>query len=74
MLALGESTPSNTMLMSVISVNDSLHYILNNAQGEWFDSDIEGSHAKWDFIEKWNDTSNKREGAFWLGVSIRVKY
>ncbi|WP_182019297.1 hypothetical protein [Vibrio diabolicus] len=74
MLSLGKSTPDKTMLISVISVNDSLHYILNDAQGYWFDSDISGSSATWDFIEDWHSTTNKREGASWLGVSIRVKY
>ncbi|MFH4735403.1 hypothetical protein [Vibrio diabolicus] len=74
MLSLGKSTPDKTMLISVISVNDSLHYILNDAQGYWFDSDISGSSATWDFIEDWHSTANKREGASWLGVSIRVKY
>ncbi len=73
-LSLGKSTPDKTMLISVISVNDSLHYILNDAQGNWFDSDIEGTSAAWDFIENWHSTANKREGAFWLGVSIRIKY
>ncbi|RZP53777.1 hypothetical protein D8T48_22270 [Vibrio vulnificus] len=73
-LSLGESTPDKTMLISVISVNDSLHYILNDAQGNWFDSDIAGTSANWDFIENWHTTTNKREGADWLGVSIRVKY
>ncbi|MCK6263954.1 hypothetical protein KP803_11800 [Vibrio sp. ZSDE26] len=74
MLSLGKSTPDKTMLISVISVNDSLHYILNDAQGYWFDSDIAGTSAEWDFIENWHSTANKREGASWLGVSIRVKY
>lgn len=73
-LSLDKSTPDNTLLISVISVNDSLHYILNDAQGNWFDSDIVGTSAKWDFIENWGSTANKREGASWLGVSIRVKY
>ncbi|WP_246210372.1 hypothetical protein [Vibrio aquimaris] len=62
------------MLISVISVNDSLHYILNDAQGYWFDSHIAEGNAAWGFIENWHSTANKREGASWLGVSIRVKY
>ncbi|MEZ9232280.1 hypothetical protein AB4259_14480 [Vibrio amylolyticus] len=66
------STPSKTMLISVISINESLHYIANNALGEWFDSDIEEAEPKWECIEKWHLTRNKREGATWLGVSIRV--
>ncbi|KGY09863.1 hypothetical protein [Vibrio sinaloensis] len=73
-LSLDKSTPDHTMLISVISVNDSLHYILNDAQGCWFNSHLTGSSAMWDFIEKWDSTTNKREGASWLGVSIRVKY
>lgn len=73
-LSTGQSTPANTMLMSVISVNDSLHYVLNNDHGEWFDSDIVGTHAAWDFIEHWDSTTNKREGASWLGVSIQIEY
>ncbi len=66
------STLDSTMLISVISVNESLHYIANNAQGQWFDSHFEESVAYWDFIENWSVSKNKREGAIWLGVSIRI--
>ncbi|MFW7525193.1 hypothetical protein ACODM8_13810 [Vibrio ostreicida] len=69
-LSLSKSTPDKTMLISVISVNDSLHYILNDAKGNWFDSDIAGTSAEWDFIESWHSTANKREGASWLGRGI----
>lgn len=72
-LSEGKSTPDGTMLISVISVNGSLHYILNNALGNWFDSDISDSSAAWDFIENWESTVNKRSGASWLGVSIRIE-
>lgn len=50
------------------------HYLINDAQGNWFDSGIIGTNDEWDFIENWHSTTNKREGASWLGVSIRVKY
>ena len=69
-----KSTPNNTMLISVISVNNSLHYILNDAFAHWFDSHLADAVAQWDFIENWNTTTNKRFGATWLGVSIRVSY
>ncbi|MEZ8009699.1 MULTISPECIES: hypothetical protein [Vibrio] len=67
-----ESTLNETILISVLSVNGSLHYVINNSSGEWLDTDIENGNTNWDFIEKWNSTSNKREGADWVGVSIRV--
>jgi hypothetical protein len=67
-----ESTPNGTLLMSVISANDSLHYVINNSLGEWLDTDIENGNTNWDFIEKWNSTNNKRDDATWVGVSIRV--
>ena len=73
-LSLGKSTPNNTMLISVIRVNGSLHYVLNDAKGNWFDSGITGTRAEWDSIESWHTAANKREGAAWLGISIRVKY
>lgn len=73
-LSLGKSTPNNTMLISVIRVNGSLHYVLNDAKGNWFDSGITGTRAEWDSIESWQIAANKREGAVWLGISIRVKY
>jgi hypothetical protein len=74
-LDMEESTPNKTMLISVISVDDSLHYILNSAQGEWFDSGVDDvTNSKWDFIENWHSSSDKREGASWLGVSIQISY
>ncbi|MEI8598958.1 hypothetical protein P4S64_19230 [Vibrio sp. M60_M31a] len=74
-LDMEESTPNKTMLISVVSVDDSLHYILNSAQGEWFDSGVDDvTNSKWDFIENWHSSSDKREGASWLGVSIQISY
>lgn len=74
-LDMEESTPNKTMLISVILVDDSLHYILNSAQGEWFDSGVDAvTNSKWDFIENWHSSSDKREGASWLGVSIQISY
>lgn len=74
-LDMEESTPNKTMLISVISVDDSLHYILNSAQGEWFDSGVDDvTNSKWDFIENWHSSSDKREGASWLGISIQISY
>lgn len=74
-LDMEESTPNKTMLISVISVDDSLHYILNSAQGEWFDSGVDDvTNSNWDFIENWHSSSDKREGASWLGVSIQISY
>ncbi|TMO65652.1 hypothetical protein [Pseudoalteromonas aurantia] len=63
---------AHSMLVSVISVNSSLHYILNNEQGEWFDSHLKERVQLWDPIETWYKSDNKRDGATWLGVSIRV--
>lgn len=74
-LDMEESTPNKTMLISVISVEDSLHYILNSAQGEWFDSGVDGvTNSKWAFIENWHSSNDKREGASWLGVSVQISY
>lgn len=74
-LDMEESTPNKTMLISVISVDDSLHYILNSAQGEWFDSGVDDvTNSNWDFIENWHSSSDKREGASWLGVSVQISY
>ncbi|MEE3878081.1 MULTISPECIES: hypothetical protein [Vibrio] len=74
-LDMEESTPNKTMLISVISVEDSLHYILNSAQGEWFDSGVDGvTNSKWAFIENWQSSNDKREGASWLGISIQISY
>ncbi|WP_082856208.1 hypothetical protein [Vibrio sp. HI00D65] len=72
-IKITELEPFNTMLISVIRVNGSLHYVLNDDQGNWFDSGITGTSAEWDSIENWHSTANKREGAAWLGISIRVK-
>lgn len=63
---------AHSMLVSVISENSSLHYILNNEQGEWFDSHLKERVQLWDPIETWYKSDNKRDGATWLGVSIRV--
>ncbi|WP_245649878.1 hypothetical protein [Vibrio nereis] len=71
-LGQNPSTPTGTLLISVISVNNSLHYVLNNDQREWFDSHHDASPEGWGFIENWHKSANKREGATWLGVSIRV--
>ena len=67
-----ESTPSGTVLISVLSANDSLHYVINNSIGEWLDTDIENGNTHWDFIERWRTSNNKRSDATWIGVSIRV--
>ena len=53
-------------------MNGSLHYILNNEQGEWFDPHLKERIQLWDPIETWYKSDNKRDGAMWLGVSIRV--
>ncbi|GLQ74275.1 hypothetical protein [Vibrio penaeicida] len=66
-----DSTPSDSVLISVIAYPE-LHYVVNNHQGEWFDSDLEAHLFHWDKIESWDESNNKREGASWLGVSIQV--
>ncbi|WP_159064744.1 hypothetical protein [Thaumasiovibrio subtropicus] len=78
MLAQGESAIGEAaFLVSVIMYplkNGKLtsHYITNNAIGEWMDGQIASSPQKWAPIECWERSQNKRESAFWAGVSIRV--
>ncbi|OLQ80546.1 hypothetical protein BIT28_15850 [Photobacterium proteolyticum] len=60
------------LLISVIAFPDSLHFVANNDKGEWFDSELNDHQLNWDAIEQWDTSSNKREKATWLGISIRV--
>ncbi|WP_104401639.1 hypothetical protein [Vibrio penaeicida] len=67
------STPKDSVLISVIEHSD-LHYVANNDRGEWFDSDMDNHLYHWKPIEEWkSDQEEKREGASWYGVSIRVR-
>ncbi|KXF81939.1 hypothetical protein [Enterovibrio coralii] len=66
------STPEGCYLISVIAVNGSLHYILNTANAEWFDSHLAVDDTSWDFIEKWDGSGTGRDGASWVGISLRV--
>ncbi|WP_084659662.1 hypothetical protein [Vibrio sonorensis] len=68
----GNITPDNGLLITLIGYDNTTHYVVNNKQGLWFESLLPEDYYPWDSIEKWHESSNKREGAYWTGVSIQV--
>lgn len=63
---------ANCVQISLIAYNDTLHYIANNAIGNWFDSGLPDADFDWSPITEWEASDKKRAGASWLGITINV--
>lgn len=48
------------------------HYVINDDQGRWLDTELDEHPLYWDKISDWGTSDNKREGGVWAGVSLVV--
>ncbi|WP_045381251.1 hypothetical protein [Vibrio campbellii] len=48
------------------------HYVTNDDKGSWLDTELDEHPIYWDKINDWNNSTNKRQGARWAGVSLIV--
>lgn len=49
------------------------HYIVNDEQGNWLDTELDEHPLYWDRINDWHTSSNKRKGSSWAGISLIVR-